>query len=68
MMFRSLLPNLNLKEAADQNNTQPQQQPLLLTSSTANKGKHIMISYNAQSRDDCLKIKASLEKLGHIIW
>ena len=32
------------------------------------KGKHIMISYNAQSRDDCLKIKAALEKLGHTIW
>jgi hypothetical protein len=68
MMFRSLLPNLNLKEAAFQKDTQSTQQPLLLQSAVLSKGKHIMISYNAQSRDECLKIKAALEKLGHTIW
>jgi hypothetical protein len=68
MMFRSLLPNLNLKEAAIQKDTQSTQQPLLLQSAVLSKGKHIMISYNAQSRDECLKIKAALEKLGHTIW
>ena len=30
--------------------------------------KHIMISYNRESRDLCLKIKAELEKLGHRVW
>lgn len=30
--------------------------------------KHIMISYNRESRDLCLKVKAELEKLGYKIW
>lgn len=34
----------------------------------AMKGKHIMISYNSQSRSDCLKIKAELEQLGYSVW
>lgn len=30
--------------------------------------KHLMISYNRESRDLCLSIKAELEKLGYKIW
>ncbi|RNA00999.1 hypothetical protein BpHYR1_043720 [Brachionus plicatilis] len=33
-----------------------------------NKYKHVMISYNRDSRDLCLKIKKDLEKDGHKIW
>lgn len=32
------------------------------------KEEHIMISYNKQSRDMCLKIKDELENEGHKIW
>jgi hypothetical protein len=32
------------------------------------KTDHIMISYNKESRDLCLKIKSALEKDGHKIW
>ena len=32
------------------------------------QGKHIMISYNRDSRDLCLKVKKDLEKNGHKIW
>ena len=32
------------------------------------KTDHIMISYNKESRDLCLKIKTALEKDGHKIW
>lgn len=38
-----------------------------LSTETVNK-KHIMISYNRDSRDLCLKIKNELEKDGHKIW
>ena len=30
--------------------------------------KHIMISYNRESRDLCLKIKSELEKLNYVVW
>jgi male-specific lethal 1 len=32
------------------------------------KKTHIMISYNRNSRDICLRIKAELERLGHLVW
>ena len=66
IMIRTILPTipLNLKELVAKNpQLQEQQKPI-----QSSKGKHIMISYNSQSRDDCLKIKAALEKLGHTIW
>jgi len=31
-------------------------------------GKHIMISYNRESRDLCLKIKSELEKMSYTVW
>jgi hypothetical protein len=53
-LIRSVLPALNISQ-----DLKPQQ---------INKGRHIMISYNGQSRQDCLKIKVELEKLGHTVW
>jgi hypothetical protein len=38
-----------------------------VTDSTSND-KHIMISYNRDSREICLKIKNELEKLGYNVW
>jgi hypothetical protein len=32
------------------------------------KLKHIMISYNRESRDLCLKIKSELEKMSYAVW
>jgi len=32
------------------------------------KTDHIMISYNKESREVCLKVKSELEKDGHRIW
>ena len=32
------------------------------------KDKHVMISYNRDSRDLCLKIKSELEKLNYKVW
>jgi hypothetical protein len=32
------------------------------------KPKHIMISYNRESRDLCLKIKSELEKMNYTVW
>ena len=34
----------------------------------AEKNNHIMISYNRNSRDLCLKIKTELENAGHSVW
>lgn len=36
--------------------------------SSGSKKKQIMISYNTQSRELCLKIKSFLESLGYSIW
>ena len=33
-----------------------------------NKDRHIMISYNRESRELCLKIKSELEKMNYKIW
>lgn len=38
------------------------------TSSLDSENKHIMISYNRNSRNLCLRIKVELEKLGHKVW
>jgi hypothetical protein len=36
---------------------------------TASKNdKHVMISYNSESRELCLEIKRELERLGHAVW
>ena len=32
------------------------------------ENKHIMISYNSKSREECLKIKSFLENIGHKVW
>lgn len=37
-------------------------------SKQAIKQRHIMISYNRESRDICMSIKTELEKLGYKIW
>jgi hypothetical protein len=39
-----------------------------LDNSLNKNGKHIMISYNRDSRDLCLKIKSDLEKLNYKVW
>lgn len=39
-----------------------------LLNSTPVKEKHIMISYNRESRDICLKIKSELEKMNYKVW
>lgn len=53
--------NLSSMPKSD-SDTKPQNQEL------QTEGKHIMISYNRDSRDLCLKIKKDLEKVGHKIW
>ncbi len=39
-----------------------------LESSEQNNNKHIMISYNKESREYCLRIKCELEKIGKSCW
>lgn len=39
-----------------------------LSENTNEENKHIMISYNSKSRQECYKIKQELEKLGKICW
>ena len=43
-------------------------QVIMKTQSEKSKNKHIMISYNRESRETCLKIKAELEKLDYLVW
>jgi hypothetical protein len=35
---------------------------------TTESKQHVMISYNRDNREICLKIKKELEGLGHLVW
>ena len=43
-------------------------QPKKSSQSISSKLKHVMISYNSKTRDQCLKIKSALENEGYKIW
>ncbi|RNA01000.1 hypothetical protein BpHYR1_043721 [Brachionus plicatilis] len=56
---------INKKSLFKQNNVSQTESQVI---AVKNQKKHIMISYNRDSRDLCLKIKKDLEKNGHKIW